>query len=111
MKPLPGRVRALLWLAAIAGAVLVAVLGDPRWLVAPAIGYAVWRVGTAMLGGLVTESKEPSGPPQPIADPDERVLYRCETCGAELLLVVRGDDTPPRHCGERMRERVEVPRN
>lgn len=98
-------------MAAGAVAVLVAVFGEVRWLVAPAIGYAVWRVGTAMLGGLVTESKAPEGPPQPIVNPAERILYWCEACGAELLLVVRGDDTPPRHCGERMHERAEIPRN
>jgi DNA-directed RNA polymerase subunit RPC12/RpoP len=39
---------------------------------------------------------------------DERVLYWCEECGTEVMLVIRGSGTPPRHCGTKMHERAEL---
>ena len=39
---------------------------------------------------------------------DERVLYWCEECGTELVLLVRGSGDPPRHCMAKMHERAEL---
>ena len=51
----------------------------------------------------------PDGPAVPVDPATERVTYWCGGCGAELLLLVRGAAVAPRHCGERMTERREVP--
>ena len=46
---------------------------------------------------------------EPIEAPvDVRTIFRCATCGTELLLLRRGSDRAPRHCGESMHERDEV---
>jgi hypothetical protein len=37
-----------------------------------------------------------------------RILYWCETCGKEVLLLREGTPTPPRHCGESMTRREEL---
>ncbi|HJR19891.1 MAG TPA: hypothetical protein VJ922_09270 [Actinomycetota bacterium] len=37
-----------------------------------------------------------------------RILYWCETCGLEVLLLRRGTENPPRHCGESMTKREEM---
>jgi predicted RNA-binding Zn-ribbon protein involved in translation (DUF1610 family) len=29
-------------------------------------------------------------------------VFACETCGEQLVLLRRGTDVPPRHCGEKM---------
>lgn len=100
----------LRWIVVVLVGIVVAVAFDPKWVLAPLLGVAVFRVGIAMLRGMAAGARDDPGPPEPVLGEPERTLYWCEHCGAELLLVVRGTETPPRHCGERMHERVEVPR-
>lgn len=46
---------------------------------------------------------------EPIDQPlDARIVFWCQTCQTELLLLRRGSEKPPRHCGEQMHEREEV---
>ena len=100
-------------LALVTGAVLwLTGIVPGAWVLAPLLGYLILRLGLATFGSLARGAAHvPSGEPQPV-DPDrERVTYWCEGCGAELLLLVRGTGMPPRHCGERMHERAEVPRD
>jgi DNA-directed RNA polymerase subunit RPC12/RpoP len=81
-----------------------------EWVGAPLLGLLIYQVGVASLGSLRRGAGHiPDGPPAPVDPRDERVTYLCGGCGAELLLLVRGAAVPPRHCGERMHERVEVP--
>ena len=93
--------------------VVVAVQFGAKWVVAPLIGYAVYKVGTAMLRNMAQDARggNVADEPTPVLHHADRTLYWCEHCGAELLLVVRGADAPPRHCGERMHQRVEITRN
>ncbi|MGH3441241.1 MAG: hypothetical protein ACRDUY_04205 [Nitriliruptorales bacterium] len=100
----------LKWVGAAVVLIAVAVVFGPKWVLAPLIGVAVYAVGTAMLRSLARDARSGSGSGQPARPATGRTLYRCEQCGAEYLLVVRGDEAPPRHCGERMHERVEVAR-
>lgn len=89
-----------------------AAAGLIRWevVLAPMLGLFIWSVGTASLGSLKRGASHiPDGPPEPVDQSEERVTYTCSGCGAEVLLLVRGSATPPRHCGERMHERREVP--
>ena len=102
------------WLVAlgvfVVGAV-VWVLAGPQWVLAPLAGYSVYLIGTSMLRNMARDARATAPvQPEPVDPRDERTVYSCDGCGAELLLVVRGAATAPRHCGEAMRERIEVPR-
>jgi hypothetical protein len=101
----------LVWLAllvalgaAFAGAIPI------QWVLAPLLGLLIYSMGVASLGSLRRgASYIPDGPPEAVDPAEERITYLCSGCGAEVLLLVRGSATPPRHCGERMHERREVP--
>ena len=107
--------RALYWLAVLAAAVTVAVTDVPAAFVfAPLLAIAILWVGLGALRSLHTGAgmgHVPSGDPEPVDPAVERITYWCAGCGAEVLLLVRGTETPPRHCGERMHERVEILRD
>jgi DNA-directed RNA polymerase subunit RPC12/RpoP len=104
-----GGVRRLFWLVVVVGLALVALdLVAAKYVFAPLLGLLIWRVGTASFASLRRGGAHiPAGPPQPV-DAGERITYWCGGCGAEVLLLVRGSDVAPRHCGERMTERREV---
>ena len=100
-------------LALIVAALLAVGIFDvpARYILAPLLGLLILRIGLASFGSLRTGAAHvPSGPPQPLDPSLERITYWCAGCGAEVLLLVRGAEVPPRHCGERMAERREVPR-
>lgn len=104
--------RRLFW-PAVGALLLLAVVGlvPTRYVLAPLLGLLIYRFGVASLGSLRRgASYVPDGPPVPLDVRTERVTYWCGGCGAELLLLVRGAAVAPRHCGERMSERVEVAR-
>jgi hypothetical protein len=99
--------------AVIVGALLLVALTDvrPAYVFGPLLGLAIARVGFATFASLRGGGAHiAQGEPEPVDQRRERVTYWCEGCGAELLLLVRGTATPPRHCGERMAERHEVAR-
>jgi hypothetical protein len=89
----------------------VGALTEWRYVLAPLLGIIVFQWGAATLrsfqrGAYGQDLAADTGPrPVPV---DERVLYWCEPCGAELVLVTRGADRPPRHCGQAMYERTEL---
>lgn len=67
-------------------------------------------IGTGMLRSLWHAPRSvplPEALPTPV---NTRILFWCSTCGTEVLLLRRGSDAPPRHCGEGMDRREEVPR-
>jgi len=37
-----------------------------------------------------------------------RILFWCETCGMEVLMLRAGSEQAPRHCGEPMSRREEI---
>jgi hypothetical protein len=83
-----------------------------QYVLAPLLGVFIWSVGVASLGSLRRgASYIPDGPPEPVDQAEERITYWCAGCGAEALLLVRGTQTPLRHCGEKMHERREVARS
>ena len=67
-------------------------------------------VGLGMLRSLWRTPRSVPLPEVVEQPPDVRVTYWCGTCGTELLLLRRGSEAPPRHCGESMTRREEVPR-
>lgn len=107
--------RAVIALVVIVVAVLVGALTEWRYVLAPLLGLVVFQWGVATLRsfqrGAYGETLEEQGAePEPVPI-DERVVYWCEPCGAELVLVTRGADRPPRHCGQKMYERTELLRD
>ena len=71
-------------------------------------GLMIWA-GLGMLRSLGMRPHKTFD--QPVDATDEtRVVFWCQTCDTELLLLRRGSDKAPRHCGESMHEREEVGR-
>jgi DNA-directed RNA polymerase subunit RPC12/RpoP len=105
-------VKRLFWPVVGVGVLLVVTgVVAPRFVFAPLLGLTIYRIGVASFGSLRRgASYIPDGPPQPVDARAERTTYWCAGCGAEVLLLVRGADVAPRHCGERMTQRQEVPR-
>ncbi|MBW3603353.1 MAG: hypothetical protein KY460_00345 [Actinobacteria bacterium] len=102
--------RRVFWLVVLAAVLLVALTDVPAaYVFAPLLGVAILWFGVGSLLSLQQGAAHiPDGDPSPVDPTAERTMYWCAGCGAELLLLVRGTATPPRHCGERMRERVEI---
>jgi DNA-directed RNA polymerase subunit RPC12/RpoP len=101
----------LLLAAVVVGISVLALTDVPAaYLFAPLLGLFILRFGLASFGSLrAGASHIPSGPAVRVDPRSERVVYWCAGCGAELLLLARGTPIPPRHCGEKMTERLEVP--
>jgi hypothetical protein len=73
----------------------------PRVALGAFAAYAVIRVGIASFRPL--SYAEERGPPVDVIDPDGGVpLYTCKGCGTQLVLLRKGNERPPRHCGEPM---------
>ncbi len=104
------------WIAVGVVIALVALLDragvlPARYVLAPLLGLLILAIGRASLRSFRSGAAHiPDGPPRPLDLAQERVTYACGGCGAEVLLLVRGTEVGPRHCGERMTERREVPR-
>lgn len=82
------------------------------YVFAPLLGVTIWLVGIKSFAALRHGAAHiPDGPPQPVDVRTERVVYACGGCGAEVLLLVRGTETAPRHCGEKMTTHREVARD
>ncbi|QBI19991.1 hypothetical protein ER308_10755 [Egibacter rhizosphaerae] len=105
------RGRVVLWgVVALAAVVALATDVPAAYVLGPLLGLAILRVGFAtfgQLGATVPVDEDP----QPVDQAMERTVYSCQPCGAEVLLLVRGSQSPPRHCGERMTEHREIPRD
>ena len=82
-----------------------------KFVFAPLIGLAIWAWASATLRSFANHGQTgvaASIEPEVVADKPQRTLYWCGECSTELLLLVRGSGTAPRHCGEKMAERTEV---
>jgi hypothetical protein len=95
----------ILSLIGIVGAVLLlAVATDASiWqiLVAVLVGFAILRLGYAMISGLAQPVPEP---PDPGELRKVKLVYRCSICGTEVRMTaaVAQEPEPPRHCMEDM---------
>lgn len=79
-----------------------------KFVLAPLLGYLVWRWATATMRSMAAGAPGTDEEPPAAVTDDDRTLYWCEECGTELLLLVRGSGTAPRHCGTRMHRRTEI---
>jgi hypothetical protein len=62
-------------------------------------GFAVPRGGAGGASALEAVKPLPEG---------VRILFWCDNCGTEVLLLRAGNENPPRHCGEPMTRREEI---
>jgi DNA-directed RNA polymerase subunit RPC12/RpoP len=90
-----------------------------RYIIAIVIGLIIAGVGFGTLRGLARPAPGPKVDDAVPVIPEGairvhpevvRVIYRCENCGTELLLLVKGTEAAPRHCGEHMARREEIRR-
>lgn len=70
-------------------------------LVAVLAFLVIWRIGRAMLGGLVRPMPEP---PPPGELRKVKIVFRCSICGTEVRMTMANDEVPdpPRHCMDEM---------
>ncbi|MCA1834276.1 MAG: hypothetical protein ABR548_06220 [Actinomycetota bacterium] len=80
-----------------------------RYVLAAFIGLFIAAIGFGTLRGLA-RPRSAIKPEEavPVLKTGARITFYCETCGTELLLLRKGTDNPPRHCGEPMLKREEV---
>jgi hypothetical protein len=98
-------------LPVLAAAVALALIqsGNARYVWAAGLGLLVLAVGRAVFAGY-RHTKGPTGPPRDVDDGDGLLVFACETCGEQLILLRKGTDVPPRHCADPMvLRRVPVP--
>jgi hypothetical protein len=81
-----------------------------RIAIAVLIALGILVVGFGTLRGFARPRGGGGGPPTEavkLAPVGVRILYWCENCGTEVLLLRQGTEMPPRHCGEPMTRREE----
>ncbi len=102
------------WRALLALALLIAVaalwaLGKGDVVVALVLGALVLLTGRTVFRSY-SVTKGPTGPAVDVEEQGKLLVYACEVCGEQLVLLRRGTDAPPRHCSEKMVLRhVDVP--
>jgi hypothetical protein len=94
------RVRLGLAAAVLAAVVLVAV-GRGDVVAALLLGGLILATGRAVFRSYST-TKGPTGPPVDVVEEGTLLVFACETCGEQLVLLRKGTDAPPRHCAEKM---------
>ena len=72
------------------------------------VGFSVLRGFAGPRGGVSSGASLEAVKPLPAG---VRILFWCETCGTEVLLVRAGTENPPRHCGGPMTRREEILRD
>jgi hypothetical protein len=93
--------KAWLVLAMLVTVVVLWVLGKGDVIVAVVLGMLVLLSGRTMFRSYST-TKGPTGPAVDVDERGKLLVYACETCGEQLVLLRRGTDAPPRHCSEKM---------
>jgi hypothetical protein len=88
-------------LAAVAVAVLLFAVGRGDVVVAVLLGGLILATGRAVFRGYST-TRGPTGPPVDVEEEGTLLVFACETCGEQLVLLRKGTDVPPRHCAEAM---------
>ena len=78
--------------------------GHVPWAARAAVGLLiatlVIRWGLASMRPLRVDEK--TYEPVDVVEPDGVPVYSCRECGTQVVLLRRGSDKPPRHCGDAM---------
>jgi hypothetical protein len=88
-------------LVAVLVAVALFAMGRGDVVAALVLGGLILATGRAVFRGYST-TKGPTGPPVDVAEEGSLLVFACETCGEQLVLLRKGTDVPPRHCAEKM---------
>ena len=86
---------------AVAVAVVLIAAGRGDVVAAGALGALILATGRAVFRGY-SVTKGPTGPPVDVTEEGSLLVFACETCGEQLVLLRKGTDVPPRHCAEKM---------
>jgi hypothetical protein len=101
--------RGLALLAVLVAVVVLWIFGKGDVIVAVVIGALVLLSGRTMFRSYST-TKGPTGPAIDVEERSTLLVFACEVCGEQLVLLRKGTDAPPRHCAEKMvLRRVPVP--
>jgi hypothetical protein len=95
------RLKVLLGVLAVGVAALLVLGRQGDVLVALIIGVIVLLTGRAVFRGYA-HTKGPVGPPEDVVESGTLLVFACEVCGEQLVLLRKGTDAPPRHCAEKM---------
>jgi hypothetical protein len=95
------RLKVLLGVLAVGVAALLVLARQGDVLVALIIGVVVLLTGRAVFRGY-NLTKGPVGPPEDVVETGTLLVFACEVCGEQLVLLRKGTDAPPRHCAEKM---------
>ena len=87
--------------AAVVVAVALFVAGRGDVVAALLLGALILATGRAVFRGF-SVTKGPTGPPVDVEEEGTLLVFACETCGEQLVLLRKGTDVPPRHCAEKM---------
>src|SRR4029450_9385666 len=73
------------------------------------LGGLVLATGRAVFRGY-SVTKGPTGPPVDVEEDGTLLVFACETCGEQLVLLRKGADGPRRPCAKNMvRRRIPPP--
>src|SRR6266702_4282609 len=93
-----------LLLAAVVALLVLRYAGGVSWAARAAVGLLiaalVVRWGLASMRPLQVGTKTYA--PVDVVEDTGVPVYSCAECGTQLVLLRRGSDKPPRHCGEAM---------
>ena len=84
-----------------------------RVVIAVVAGLAIFFFGFGVIRGFAGPRSGRGAQPlaleavEPLPE-GVRILFWCETCGMEVLLLRAGSESVPRHCGEPMARREEI---
>ena len=87
--------------AAVVVAVALFAAGRGDVVAALLLGALILATGRAVFRGY-SVTKGPTGPPVDVEEEGTLLVFACETCGEQLVLLRKGTDVPPRHCAEKM---------
>jgi len=87
--------------AAVVVAVALFAAGRGDVVAALLLGALIMATGRAVFRGY-SITKGPTGPPVDVEEEGTLLVFACETCGEQLVLLRKGTDVPPRHCAEKM---------
>jgi hypothetical protein len=98
------RIGTRLLLAAVAVLLVLRYAAGVSWAARAAVGLListlVVRWGLASMRPLTVGAK--SYEPVDVVEESGVPVYSCKECGTQLVLLRKGSDKPPRHCGEAM---------
>ncbi len=93
----------MLWLVVLVLAALLLLAPRSDVVFAVLLGVGVLVGGGVLFRGLAgNRGPAAPGPPTDVVETGTLLVFACETCGEQLVLLRKGTDAPPRHCAEKM---------